>query len=339
MGTVDVREIRELGDLEGLRDDWARLWTRDPTATPFQHPGWLLPWWRHLGEGDLRTLEVRREGRLVGLAPMYRLARGGARRWLPLGAGTGDYLGGVFDPGEAGVAIGALLDWIARHLPPEERVEWFQLRAHSPVASLRRHPGLRIRLGTSEPCHELTLPGDEAALDRRLDPGFRARLRSAWRRATAIAPLTTREAGSATLAGAFQELRTLHAASWEARGSPGVLADPRVVAAHEEALRSLPEGTAVLRSLVQEDRTLAIVYGLADPPRPFRKFYYYLGGFDPSMGRLSPGSLAIESAIRWCVRSGFRAFDFLRGGEAYKRRWGAVEVPTVAIELACTKVP
>src|SRR3546814_3057622 len=59
-----------LQQLEGLRADWQDLWSRDPTATPFQAPEWLISWWRHLGGGELLPVDTRRDGRLVGLAPL-----------------------------------------------------------------------------------------------------------------------------------------------------------------------------------------------------------------------------------------------------------------------------
>ena len=36
-------------ELERLREEWLALWRRSPTATPFQSPMWLLPWWRAFG--------------------------------------------------------------------------------------------------------------------------------------------------------------------------------------------------------------------------------------------------------------------------------------------------
>jgi CelD/BcsL family acetyltransferase involved in cellulose biosynthesis len=49
--------------------------------------------------------------------------------------------------------------------------------------------------------------------------------------------------------------------------------------------------------------------------------YAYLGGFDPSMERYSPGSLALSLVIEDSVVRGARVFDFLRGDESYKALW------------------
>jgi CelD/BcsL family acetyltransferase involved in cellulose biosynthesis len=56
--------------------------------------------------------------------------------------------------------------------------------------------------------------------------------------------------------------------------------------------------------------------------------YYYAGGFDPALGALSPGTMAVGHAIEEAVREGCREFDFLRGREGYKYRWGAEDRPT-----------
>ncbi len=64
--------------------------------------------------------------------------------------------------------------------------------------------------------------------------------------------------------------------------------------------------------------------------------YYYLGGFDPDYAALSPGALLVGHAIEAAVREGAVAFDFLRGREAYKRRWGARDTPTYCRRLRQT---
>ena len=42
-------------ELERLREEWLALWRRSPSATPFQSPMWLLPWWRAFGSDDSGT--------------------------------------------------------------------------------------------------------------------------------------------------------------------------------------------------------------------------------------------------------------------------------------------
>ena len=51
-----------------------------PRPSPFLLHGWLMEWWLHYGEGArLAVVTARRDGRLVGVAPMMIRRRGSAR--------------------------------------------------------------------------------------------------------------------------------------------------------------------------------------------------------------------------------------------------------------------
>jgi CelD/BcsL family acetyltransferase involved in cellulose biosynthesis len=89
-----------------------------------------------------------------------------------------------------------------------------------------------------------------------------------------------------------------------------------------------------LHALRLDGAVIAALYALADRPgRGDRRVYFYLGGFDPDRAALSPGALLVGHAIEAAVREGAVAFDFLRGQEAYKRRWGARDTPTYCRRL------
>src|SRR3954471_8664082 len=64
---LHVQPVTTGAQLEALRSEWQELWLRDPKATPFQSPSWLIPWWHHLGQGELLSLALRDHGeKLVG---------------------------------------------------------------------------------------------------------------------------------------------------------------------------------------------------------------------------------------------------------------------------------
>ena len=65
----------------------------------------------------------------------------------------------------------------------------------------------------------------------------------------------------------------------------------------------------------------AVYYGFSWRERS----YAYLGGFDPDLPRLSPGAQILHHAITEAIAEICREFHFLRGGEAYKYAWGAVD--------------
>ena len=113
----------------------------------------------------------------------------------------------------------------------------------------------------------------------------------------------------------------LHTRRWLRRGQPGVFCLPAIRRFHGEAAPLLA-GAGMLRLLgVQVDgRPIGCLYAL----RLHGRVHYYGGGFDPDWSRYSPGMLLLEQAITTAMADGDREFDFLRGTEPYKFRWGAV---------------
>jgi CelD/BcsL family acetyltransferase involved in cellulose biosynthesis len=74
-----------------------------------------------------------------------------------------------------------------------------------------------------------------------------------------------------------------------------------------------------LYALLINDRILAVYYGFLSKGRA----YYYLSGFEPEFEKYSLGTLIVGHGIEETIREGANEFDFLRGQEAYKYKWGA----------------
>jgi CelD/BcsL family acetyltransferase involved in cellulose biosynthesis len=73
--------------LESLAGEWNNLVLAMPRPSPFLLHGWVTEWWRHFGAGSRLTLVVaRRDGHLVGAAPLYVQRSGGVRVARFLGA-------------------------------------------------------------------------------------------------------------------------------------------------------------------------------------------------------------------------------------------------------------
>ena len=105
MNSYSVAIIREVPGLTELARAWEALWNRAAGATPFQSPLWLIPWWRAFAPGELFTMAVWRESRLVGLAPLYLETGPLGVRLLPLGISLSDYLDVLIDLGARVIKI------------------------------------------------------------------------------------------------------------------------------------------------------------------------------------------------------------------------------------------
>jgi CelD/BcsL family acetyltransferase involved in cellulose biosynthesis len=314
--------------LEALRPEWERLWAQDTRATPFQSPAWLLPWWKHVGAGQQASLALRcaTSGELVGLAPLYLHidAATGRRHLFPIGIATTDVLDLLAKPGWEDLVAHAVLAQL--DAAETDLLEFPQLRGDAPLLRAVPPPGWRCELGGSTPHPVLPLQGTNASP---LPRAMAANLRTARHRAERMGSLGFEQADADSLPPMLAALERLHAARWSERGQAGVLADARVQAWHREATALLQAaGLLRLHALRLRGEPAAVLYCLADPPwHPQRRCYYYIGGFEPRFAACSPGSLLIAHVIAQARQEGITAFDFLRGAEAYKYRWGACDQP------------
>jgi CelD/BcsL family acetyltransferase involved in cellulose biosynthesis len=62
--------------------------------------------------------------------------------------------------------------------------------------------------------------------------------------------------------------------------------------------------------------------------------WYYQAGWDPARARDGIGLVMLGHTVREAMRDGMREYRFLRGGEAYKARFGAREAQLVTVGLA-----
>ena len=302
-------QIEILTEARSVADAWWDLWCRDPQASPFQSPAWLLSWRDNFRDGESIILTMKRDQRLVGLVPLMRLDG----RCLLWGAGTSDWLDGLFDPTLEPEAVAAALARI------REPLDLFQLPETSALLRSPAPEGWKERQSLSESCAVLSLPAE-------LSPNMKQNLRYYSRRAARAGVGEPERVG----AGHIEDLSELHTRRWERREEPGIFADPRVLSWLKEAA-ALLESAGLLRlyAMRLKGRTVAALCVLHGKGRAF----YYIGGFDPEHAGLGLGTVLIGRAVAEAEREGLKHFDFLRGRENYKYRWGARDKPSYARSL------
>jgi CelD/BcsL family acetyltransferase involved in cellulose biosynthesis len=320
---AQAQAITSPAQLEALRPAWEALWARAPEATAFQHPAWLLPWWRHVGRGALAGVAVwSAAGELVALAPLYVHTEGEGRRLFPLGIATTDDLTPLVLPGSEAQA----LQCIAARLSDGagfDAVECPQQRPGSLYLALPCPAGWRQEGRACDPHPVLDLR-DPAAVPKAMRDNVR-HCRSRGERAGTLACET---ADARQVPEFLTALERLHAQRWAQRGEPGVLRDEGVRAMHRDAAPQLQAaGLLRLHALRLGGRIVAVLYCLAHA----RRVQYYIGGFDPAHAGVAPGTLLVAHAIEQARAEGAERFDFLRGQEPYKYRWGAVDQPMFAL--------
>lgn len=321
---MQIDRITALEELEALRPDWEWLWQRCPAAGPFQHPDWLIAWWRHLGGGELRALAFHEGAELVGVAPFYvhRDDRRGLRQLTLLGNGVSDTLDVLVVPGAEATAA-AVREFVAGDDGGWNAVDLRDLPPHSPLLAMAAgRRGLACEADAPHAVIDLNAAGPDGA--GLMSQKFRSNLRQARRQAERRGEVRITRADASDAQPQLDVLFALHRARWQQREQQGVLADAGVQGFHREvAVRFAARGWLRQYVLQIGERIVGAYYGFSLRGRS----YHYIGGFDPQFQACSPGALLLQHALRDAITEGAEAFDLLRGRESYKYRWGAVDRP------------
>lgn len=305
-------EIAGPDALAGLRPEWEALWNATPDASPFQHPAWLLSWAEVYARDRCRAAVLRRDGMLAAIIPAF--VWDGAL--LLAGTGPSDHSSALFGPGSEDPADDLRDALVKAFGGGFDRIDLQQLPTRSPLAAKATRPG--------EPCLVLPLDGEEGMANV---PG---RMRSNWRYAVRRLEREGAVIDLVDSAGADEaaELERLHGRRWRSEGEDGVLSDGL---ARRHLRLAIPElaraGLLRMHRLRRGSETIAILFAI----RGKHSTSYYLSGFDPDCRHYSPGTALVGAAIAQAAREGASEFDFLRGQETYKYRWGAEDRPTARI--------
>jgi len=318
-----VQEQRGVDALESLAGEWRSLETRCRHATAFQSPEWLIPWWSCFGHGELRVVTVRRDGSLCAFLPLLIEATAAGSRVTLLGTGNSDHLDLLVDDRCRDVATALAIDTVALGLSQRDWCDFEQLPASSP---LLRTPAPFSWEWTSEQCDVCpTLAIATCAGGDPLPARRSADARYMRRRLSRLGNVEVDIVRRDSLDEALTALFALHRARWTARHFPGLLTDTSVRRfLHCVAEAFLARGLLRLYTLRLSGRIVAVHFGLQWCGRRC----YYIGGFDPELAALSIGSVLLEHSIRDAMAEGATEFDFLRGAEPYKYRWGATDRPS-----------
>ncbi|WP_376791795.1 GNAT family N-acetyltransferase [Thermoflexus sp.] len=324
--------FRDVAAFDELKEAWVDLLGRSSVDSPFLRPDWLRTWWEHFGEGELHLFTLEEEGRLIGIAPLRRIARNG--RWVleTFGEEVTDYLDLPGESGREKEIAHALLTWLTSPSAPEwDVLILWNIRADSAVYSV--WPSAAAAYGLAAQAEQLTvcpvlhLPSTWDAYLQMLDRKDRHELRRKMRRVEALERVRWYilqkdgpEAGKA-----IEDFLNLMAASHPEKAA---FLSERMRGFFRQAIRQgLQEGWARL-SFIEIAGQKAATYLDFDYGD---RIWLYNAGFNPRFAGLSPGMVLLAYLIRQAIEQGKRVFDFLRGDEPYKFRFGAQEVPLYRI--------
>jgi CelD/BcsL family acetyltransferase involved in cellulose biosynthesis len=298
--------------LEALREEWRELVLDSPGATPFQTWEWQSLWQKHYGFGKkVQILTVREGNDLVGLAPftisswLWRVLR-----WS--GGGPSDYLHPISRSGSEDVVNFRLLEFIqsAKNL---DLIDLHQMRENQLLVSNSR-PTEKIDQAC---CLVLNLPGTYDEYLKMLGKSLRYDVRKLDKELFASGKAQTSLADTDSIGNFFEIFLDQHRARWRSRKLPGAFVGRSLRFHREWVETACREGWLRMKVLRVDGDPVGAIYAMQFN----RTLYYYQAGFDPAHKAISPGTLLVAESIRTGIEEGATNFDFMRGAEAYKRRW------------------
>jgi CelD/BcsL family acetyltransferase involved in cellulose biosynthesis len=320
---------------EELAKEWDSLAQRGMTDTPFQTLAYQESWWRNLHpEGsELNSIVARSDDhRLTAIACMYVTADGVVR--FNGCVEETDYLDLITEARHAKEAweliFGCLL---SREFPEWRLLELCNVPSISPsrniLSSLSEATGHCLVESVNEVCPVINLPDSYDAYLQMLDSKQRREIRRKLRRAEAAGAEIHLVGAEDDIEEAVDEfLALLQKSTFEKRDW---LNKGRRALFLEVASAAQKAGTLQLFFIKIGEQNAAALFNFDYADR----IWVYNSGLDPeAFGNLSLGVVLTAKAIEWAIAENRTEFDFLRGSETYKYRFGASDTNIYRMQIS-----
>jgi CelD/BcsL family acetyltransferase involved in cellulose biosynthesis len=328
-GSASTAVVTEHAAFEQLAGAWDDLWSRSPSATPFQAHAWVSAWaTAYVRTGDLVVVTVRDGDVLVAGAALHRVRRGFVRLLAPLGGEISDHTDVLVDPAvpDAGRRLAeALLQvpgWRVLDLP--------EVLPHAAARQwAEQWPGSVRRSEASVNLQIPVLPVADALT--RLPTKTAGTLRRKLRKIDQLG-VQRSEVAPADVPRAVADLIRLHEDQWQGRrGNPEHLVDRFHSHLANAVAPMIDRGQAVFVEYHVDGELLASEIDLIGHGR----LDYYLAGISTALRqRIDTAVLLVGSALERATQLELENYSFLRGTEDYKYRWRPDEVVATRIMLA-----
>jgi len=311
-------------------ESWNTLVAQSIADTPFSRYEYLSQWWKTLGGGEWQTAELilisaTENEQLIGIAPLFIADYDGQRALMLAGSiEISDYLDLIVRAENLSPFLSGLLDFLSSQSEKHwSAIDWYNLPDASPtLAALKAEAERRGWTHHEEiyhPTPRIPLNGSFEDYLTRIDKKQRHEIRRKMRRAAEsdknvrFVIVNGKEDIKAEIDAFFDlmvhdpgKAEFLHSAMREQMTAT-------IQNAHKHGYLWLAfleiEGTKTAASLNFDYKN---------------KLWGYNSGVSSEHRELSPGWVLLAHTIQWCCENGRYEFDFMRGEEEYKYRFGGV---------------
>lgn len=331
---MHIEVIQTLQGFNALEEEWNDLLSCcSASHVPFLRHEYLTTWWQTRGGGEWQGGELfiviarDEEDNLIGIAPLFFTQDQDRRPSLMLIGSfeISDYLDVIVRTKSLPEFISLLLDiLLSDAAPPWELLDLYNLPDYSPTLEVLKNAARDCGLFYSqEPLQKspyIPLPGDWETYLAGIDKKQRHEIRRKMRRAEENTPPTRWYIveDAATLDQEIEDFLSLMAQ------------DPDKNRFLTQAMRSHMR-QAVHAAFNAGWLQLAFLETGGEKAAGYLNFDYhghiwvYNSGLNFAFREISPGWVLLGHLLKWANENQRAAFDFMRGDEDYKYRFGAID--------------
>ena len=294
-----------------LAESWEDL-AAQTGAAPWLWPGWFSAWSTAFGSGTIDPIEVRRGGRLVGLAPMAR-SRGALTS--PTNWHTPSF--GLLACDDA--AERQLAESLFRRRAHRVTMAFVPATDLPTVRDAARRAGHRLLERTIERSPYVDCTTTWESYEATLGAKMRRELRRRRRRLEAEGTLAFDVSdGTERLDALLDEGFAVEAASWKGERETAITSQPATERFYREVARwAAARGWLRLGFLRLDDRALAFDFSI----EAGGVHYLLKTGYDPARRESAPGKLLRHEMLRRAFDAGLSSYEFLGADEPWKLEW------------------
>ena len=309
---------------------WNALVEQSIADTPFSRHEYLSEWWKTLGGGEwkdakLILVSARENDQLIGIAPLFIANDDDQRALMLVGSiEISDYLDLVVRAQDHARFLAGLLDFLVSSITDTwSALDWYNLPDSSPTLTALKTESERLGWTHHEeiyrPTPRIALNGSFDEYLSRIEKKQRHEIRRKMRRA-AESEKNVRFHVIDSTADIESEMNAFFDL---------MVQDPNKEQFLHPEMRE--QMTVTIRNAFKQDYLwLAFLEVNGAKAAASLNFDYKnkLWGYNSGVGRehmeLSPGWVLLAHVIQWCCENNRYEFDFMRGDEDYKYRFGGV---------------
>ena len=324
-----------------LQKEWDELLDESITQVPFLRFEYMKIWWLNRGGGEWKDAKLaltvaRRDSRLVGIAPLFiSKDRTGNPVLMLLGSiEISDYLDLIVRPLDLEVFIEGLLDFIHQpDFPIWRSLEWDNILEPSPTLEVFRQSaekkGHSVEVTHLQHAPYIPLPGDFdeylAGIDKKQRHEIRRKMRRAEESENKVDWYESRDAG--LLDKDIEKFLELMKFDPQKKG----FLSKEMEDQFRQTIRWAFKADILHLVFLEIDGEKAAGHFSFDYQG---RLWAYNSGFSPKYNDLSPGWVLLGLELRWANERGYQEYDFMRGNEEYKYRFGALDRNIVRLTMA-----